>query len=61
MEEIMWRSVYKDLDSNIIDEIKQYCQEKGLYSQMVTLEEGAVAKKMAARKQPGGKPIEHGR
>jgi hypothetical protein len=56
----MWRSVYKSLNSDIIDEIKQYCQEKGLYPQMVVFGDGAVADKMAARKQPGGKPIEHG-
>lgn len=60
MTEIMWRSVYKNLNSDIIDEIKQYCQEKGLYSQMVVFGDGAVADKMAARKQPEGKPVEHG-
>jgi len=61
MTQIMWRSVNKTIDSAVLDEIKVYCQEKGLYEDMKAIGEGVVAKKMSYRKgKKAGKPIEHG-
>ena len=60
MTQIMWRSVNKNIDQGVLDEIKEYCRETERYSTMVKLGEGVVEKKMAARTQPGGKPLEHG-
>lgn len=60
MSQMMWRSVNKKIDPTIIDEIKQYCQQAGLYSTMVKFGEGIIKQKMEARKEPGGRAIGHG-
>lgn len=60
MTQIMWRSVNKSIDQDVLDEIKEYCRETERYQTMVRFGEGAVEKKMAARTKPGGKPLEHG-
>lgn len=60
MTQIMWRSVNKSIDQDVLDEIKEYCRETERYHTMVRLGEGVLEKKMAARTKPGGKPLEHG-
>ena len=63
MHQTMWRSVNKQIDPEILDEIRQYCFETGRYSSMKRIGEGAVQKKLDSREKKGhtgGKPVEHG-
>jgi hypothetical protein len=60
MTQIMWRSVNRNIDPAVLDEIKKYCSETERYEGMKRIGEQVVAKKLSYRNKEGGKPIEHG-
>lgn len=60
--QIMWRSVNRNIDPAVLDEIKWYCWEEGHYRGMQRIGDEVIAKKLSCRTFTTGKSreLKHG-